>query len=33
MSTSPIIEQLVELLHEPKSDDFGILRPTEHAFR
>jgi len=27
-----IIGQLVELMKEPETDDYGILRPTRHAF-
>jgi hypothetical protein len=29
---SAILKELVELHHGPESDEYGILRPTEHAF-
>ena len=29
---SQIIGQLVELLQEPETDEYGVLRPTRHAF-
>lgn len=33
MSRAPIIDQLAELRSEAETDEFGILRPSEHAFR
>ena len=29
---SPIVGQLVELWQEPEEDEYGRLRPTQHAF-
>jgi hypothetical protein len=29
---SEIVRQLVELCNEPTTDEYGILRPTQHAF-
>ena len=29
---SPILQQLVELWYGPPSDDYGCLKPTQHAF-
>ena len=29
---SPIVRQLVDLWKEPEKDDYGRLRPTQHAF-